>query len=135
MKKIKLIGGFVAIVAIVGTNVWRAVDVFKSSELGFEDVEAFGDGGDFAPRNPFRLWFSQGLTADERELPTPCPVTNGHYKKEKKSKKEGSYTDGGFNVSSSSESEESCSYDFSYSGTKIDCPSGYSNCRPIQCGN
>ena len=43
MKRLKLIGCFVALAAIVGVNVWKATTVIKESELTIEDVEAIAD--------------------------------------------------------------------------------------------
>lgn len=92
-------------------------DKENGSKLMRTEVEALAD----PEYNPWYLWFSQGLTKDEREERIPCKgdsnnVTVG-----------GSVSKGGI-VGSGNISVTQPSGEY-----KISCPAGESNCTPVSC--
>lgn len=113
MKKTNFFGWLGILVAIMVANGFTATTSFKSSELDVTDIETEAK----VEWNPFRLWFTQGFTADERDMTSPCPNAKRQ--------------SGCFYPEQDDYDSNSCDYNYSYYG--VNCVSGNINCCKIEC--
>jgi hypothetical protein len=125
MKKMIFSLVAVAMVAVAGVNVYKvSVSEVEMSDLQKENVEALASG----EMNPWYLWFSQGLTADEREVVTPCSVSGGQ---SSSSNVNGYYQGDNYGVSGFY--QQSSNRDYSGETVLIKCAFGSSNCSRVDC--
>lgn len=115
----------VAMVAVAGVNVYKvsASDV-EMLDLQKENVEALAG----VEMNPWYLWFSQGLTADEREIVSPCSVSGAQ---NSSSNTNGYYQGDNYGVSGSH--QQSSNRDYYSETVLIKCAFGSGNCSRVKC--
>lgn len=120
--KIKL-WAVIALTAIAGVNAYFAAPSNDAeSELLLCNVESLAD----VEYNNFFLWFSQGITMDEREWKRPCPENYAN-------SNSGSVSGGNGQVGGSISGSSSTSYSGAYGRQEIRCPYGSTNCTEITC--
>lgn len=125
MKKMIFSLVAVAMVAVAGVNVYKvsASDV-EMLDLQKENVEALAG----EETNPWYLWFSQGLTADEREIEYNCEFSGGQ---SSSSEVQVHYHDDNNIVSGSYKQSES--HNYKGYGKRIECGFGSGNCSRVDC--
>ena len=65
MKKFKLTGCIVALLAIVMVNAWNVETSLKSSELRLVEVEAIANPEDIGPKHTVNYWYVWGYERED----------------------------------------------------------------------